>query len=144
MQNFGMISQLGLTPPPYDIYDIFEKCSPTPYPIRLILDPPPIWFKNYKIEIGTFLFLTPPPLWHCPNILHFILVTPPLIMGSLYEVNAHPTPNWLFSWVILIFLFPHFSFLGKMVNSSTTPQHFNISVKWFWKMKIFNYVARYP
>ena len=142
MQNFGMISQLGLTPRP--IWHSWYFWKMLPYPLSNQIDFRPTPHLVYKIEIVTFLFSTPPPLWHCPNILHFILVMPPLIMGSLYEVNAHPTPNWLFSWVILIILFPHFSFLGKMVNSSTTPQHFNISVKWFWKMKIFNYVARYP
>ena len=76
------------------------------HPLRLILDP--LRFSNLQIKIGTFLSVPHPPhLGHCPNILHFILVTPSLILGSLQEDNAPLLPQLSFQlgyFCFLIFL----------------------------------------
>ena len=80
-----------------------------PHPIRFILDP--LRFRNLNWDISVFT----PHLEHCPNLLHFILVTPSLILGSLQEVNVPPPP---IDFSVGLFLFPHFPFGGKMLNSS--------------------------
>ena len=91
-----------------------------PHPIRFILDP--LRFRNSQIKIGTFLFLPPLHLGHCPNLLHFILVTPSLILGSLQEVNVPPLPQLTFQ--LGYFFSPHFPFGEKMLNSSPPPPTF--------------------
>ena len=104
-RKFGTMSQLGLPPPPSDLWDIFEFGT-----FLKNVDPPPSY------QIGTFLnfrdfwkMLTPPPSYQIGtfwNFRHFWkMLTPPL------------WPNWD--------IFEFQTFLIKVILQNTLSNNWN-------------------